>query len=229
MKYRIDIPDHMQLDELKKVINQGGRFIVFPYCISLIFAITLKRLSPAILITSDEEYRDRAKPYRAISLVFGWWCIPWGPMRTLQFLKQIKNGALDVTSDIMLNLDEAGLAAREVVLRQMHQVFIKPETSSVKSMQKMLRPVWEQDPAIQKIVAGMFVNTDKPFYVIGIRSGSLAAFYGDQFTAALRKDFYKTVKFEYIDLDTEPGLLLQEQGFTLFDREATAPIDTWQE
>ena len=50
MKQRLIIKEQLTFDELHKAIEYGGKFVTFQYCISIVFAVTLRRFSPAIFI-----------------------------------------------------------------------------------------------------------------------------------------------------------------------------------
>ncbi len=75
-KSKIRLDKEYSLKELEETINKGAKFIVYQYCISLIFAVTLKRFSPAILIIPEMQQSALRlkKRYNRISLFFGWWC-----------------------------------------------------------------------------------------------------------------------------------------------------------
>jgi len=68
--------------ELQTAVAQGGRFVVFQYCVSLL-VVSLKRSSPLYFIRPGESAFTRSLPYTLISFVAGWWGIPWGPIWTL--------------------------------------------------------------------------------------------------------------------------------------------------
>lgn len=55
MKHRIVVPDGLTMAELKDCIKNGGRFVVYSYCISILFAITFRRLSRPYLILREEH------------------------------------------------------------------------------------------------------------------------------------------------------------------------------
>lgn len=57
------------------------RRVQFEYCISLLF-ITLRRRSEPITIPEGRTAWVRGLPYSLISLLFGWWGIPWGILLT---------------------------------------------------------------------------------------------------------------------------------------------------
>src|SRR5690606_4154726 len=108
MKYKLVINDNFTLDELRKEIQNGGRFILFPYCISLIFAVNLERFSTAIFFKKEGSVSRFKNKYNLISFVFGWWCIPWGPMQTVSDIRINNRGGIDITEDILINITEEG-------------------------------------------------------------------------------------------------------------------------
>ena len=83
----------MTLDELKKQpdgwlsedLEKGGKFVIFPYVFSLIL-ITHKDYSAVYYIASYEHAIKHGWMYALISLIVGWWGIPWGPIYTLESL-----------------------------------------------------------------------------------------------------------------------------------------------
>ncbi len=78
MKYTLQIPTDLTLEVLKKQIENGSRFVVFQYCIS--FALTFRRFSPAILIARNESIEPYQSKYNVLTVLFGWWGIPWEPI-----------------------------------------------------------------------------------------------------------------------------------------------------
>jgi len=42
-----------------------------------------------------------------MSLTFGWWGFPWGPIWTIQTLAETFRGGLDVTEEVMAYLEAA--------------------------------------------------------------------------------------------------------------------------
>jgi hypothetical protein len=59
-----------------------ARWVVYEYCISFI-VITLRRTSRPYLLRPGQRAWVRGLPYCAISLVFGWWGLPWGVWCTM--------------------------------------------------------------------------------------------------------------------------------------------------
>ncbi len=90
-------------DQLEFEIAHGARFVFFQYCISLL-VITLKRSSSVYFVKANESIVGRAIGFSLVSLVLGWWGIPWGPIYTVSTVFNNARGGLDVTSEVLSSL-----------------------------------------------------------------------------------------------------------------------------
>lgn len=88
---------------LKAAVEKGGHLVYYPYCYSLLF-FTFNRRSKILLVKEKENRLLRGLPYIFISLLLGWWAIPFGPSRTLASLRINFNGGKDVTEEIMAEI-----------------------------------------------------------------------------------------------------------------------------
>jgi hypothetical protein len=86
--------------DFRTATAQGGRFIIYQYCISVL-VLSFKRSSPIFYITPGESAVSKGAPYSLISLLAGWWGIPWGPIWTLTTIATNLSGGKDVTSQIL--------------------------------------------------------------------------------------------------------------------------------
>jgi hypothetical protein len=91
------------IQQIKNVIQDGGKFITYGYCISL-FAFTLRLTSSSYLITSNEDIRKYKGKYNIISFILGWWGLPYGPIYTIDMIKMNNKGGADVTDVILPKL-----------------------------------------------------------------------------------------------------------------------------
>lgn len=57
------------------------RVVRFEYCISLVF-LTLRRESDPIVLEPGQRAAFASLPYCLISLLLGWWGVPWGFLLT---------------------------------------------------------------------------------------------------------------------------------------------------
>jgi hypothetical protein len=96
--------DGLSPEELQVEVEKGGRFIYYPFTVSLL-VITLKRTSGVYLVRSGENAVKKGLPFILISAFFGWWGFPYGPKHTFASIRTDINGGKDVTEDVMATVD----------------------------------------------------------------------------------------------------------------------------
>lgn len=84
------------INNIKQKQNSNTKCVVFGYCISL-FILSQKRNSKIYIIKNKKEVLLKSLPYSLISLLFGWWGIPWGPIWTISTIVDNFCGGKDVT------------------------------------------------------------------------------------------------------------------------------------
>jgi len=223
MKQRIIIDPNLTLDELKKKIDSGSRFIIFQYCISVFFAVTLKRFSPVIFINPDERLSKYYKRYNILSLIFGWWGLPWGPVYTIKYVNFNKKGGIDYTEEIMLNITEESIKHNEVELKVTNELFCKPGKWDTIAFKKALKREFERDYNVKKLIVGLFINTEdgvSPFYTIGLKVEKNYENYVEPLKTALFKQFSKHTTFEFININEDEKIsrLLEKQGEVIINK-----------
>ncbi|HVU38303.1 MAG TPA: hypothetical protein VHC95_08215 [Opitutales bacterium] len=85
---------------IRNQVDHGARFVIYQYCFSII-VMTFKRPSSVHYIKPGHSRLARGAPFSAISLLFGWWGIPWGPIYTMQALTNNFSGGIDVTNEVL--------------------------------------------------------------------------------------------------------------------------------
>ena len=90
--------------ELHEELENGGKFVIYKYCIS-IMVLTFQRPSAIHFIRSDQSAVVHGLKYSLMSVITGWWGIPWGPIYTIGSLYTNFRGGQDVTSDVIASLD----------------------------------------------------------------------------------------------------------------------------
>ncbi|MCB9520396.1 MAG: hypothetical protein H6699_05885 [Myxococcales bacterium] len=93
----------MTHDELERALARGGKFVLYQYCISVLI-LTFKRPSDIYFVRAEESAVVRGLGFTLLSLVGGWWGIPWGPIYTIQSLWVNLRGGRDVTDEVMTSL-----------------------------------------------------------------------------------------------------------------------------
>jgi hypothetical protein len=92
--------DHLSNEQLNEELRKGGRFVLYQYCISIL-VMSFKRSSNVYFVPAGQSGVGKGVPYTLISLVAGWWGIPWGPIWTLGTAFSNLRGGTDVTSQVV--------------------------------------------------------------------------------------------------------------------------------
>jgi hypothetical protein len=62
-------------------LGPGERVVFYEWCVSLLF-VTVRRPSRLYRLRAEERGIVRGLPYTLVTLVFGWWGVPWGLVHT---------------------------------------------------------------------------------------------------------------------------------------------------
>jgi hypothetical protein len=76
----------------------GDRLVFYEYCISLIF-ISLRRPTTIVRLQPGQRGWIHGLPYTILSLLLGWWCIPWGFIYTPLCLWTNLSGGREITAE----------------------------------------------------------------------------------------------------------------------------------
>lgn len=93
----------MNLQDLEQEVLNGGRFVVYSYCISVII-LTFRRGTGVRFLRRGQDGVGSALGYSVLSSLLGWWGIPWGPIYTIGALITNFRGGKDVTAAMMAAL-----------------------------------------------------------------------------------------------------------------------------
>lgn len=81
----IGFDDIKSIPQLQQELQQGAKFVMYQYCISLL-VVSFKRWSMVYFINHKESASRKGLPFTLLTLVMGWWGLPWGPIYTVQTL-----------------------------------------------------------------------------------------------------------------------------------------------
>ncbi|MDP4264688.1 MAG: hypothetical protein Q8941_19325 [Bacteroidota bacterium] len=90
----------LSANDLQSAVNGGGRFVYYAWTVSAII-LTFKRTSGVYLVKGNENRTIKGFGFTIISLLFGWWGIPFGPKHTWESIRTNWRGGKDVTDDVM--------------------------------------------------------------------------------------------------------------------------------
>src|SRR5215468_7152617 len=96
----------MSPDRLQFELQRGAKLVVYQYSISIL-VMSFRRSSDIYFIPAGESAVKKGLPWSLISLVAGWWGIPWGPIFTIQSLVTNFKGGKDVTAELSARLTQA--------------------------------------------------------------------------------------------------------------------------
>ena len=96
--------ENMNSQEINLELQNGGRFVVFEYCISIVI-MTFKRPSSVYFIRAGEGTAGKSIGFTLISLLVGWWGFPWGPIYTLGSLTTNLRGGRDITQSVVASFN----------------------------------------------------------------------------------------------------------------------------
>jgi hypothetical protein len=90
----------LSVQDLQDEISRGGRFVIYSYCISVIF-MTFKRGTDIYFVKPDQSRFAKGLPWTMLSLLLGWWGIPWGFIYTPAALITNIGGGKNVTDEVI--------------------------------------------------------------------------------------------------------------------------------
>ena len=93
----------MSPETLQHEIAQGGKFVLYKYCVSLL-VITFRRPTDVYFVKAGESRVMKGLPWTLLTLLLGWWGIPWGPIYSIQSLYGNLQGGQDVTAQVQGSL-----------------------------------------------------------------------------------------------------------------------------
>jgi hypothetical protein len=95
----------MTIETLNDELARGGKFVVFQYCISLL-VITFKRSSDIYFIKAGQSTAEYSAKWTLLTLLFGWWGFPFGPIFTVIALYHNFRGGKDLTQEVIQALNK---------------------------------------------------------------------------------------------------------------------------
>ena len=100
--------ESMTSQELAREVANGGKFVIYQYAISVVI-LSFKQGTDIYFVRSTANAVVKGLPYTLLTLVAGWWGIPFGPIFSAMALFNNLKGGKDVTKEVMniLNVQPA--------------------------------------------------------------------------------------------------------------------------
>ena len=92
--------DGLSASDTQQAVQEGGKFVYYACTISFLI-ITFRDTSSVYLVRPGDQVIPKLYIFTALSFLFGWWGIPWGPKYTIQALRTNLKGGKDVTREVM--------------------------------------------------------------------------------------------------------------------------------
>lgn len=92
--------DGLTNQQVVEMVNQGGKFVMYQYCISILI-MTFRRSSDIYFIRPGESAVTPGIGFTVLSFFVGWWGIPWGPIYTIGAIFSNFSGGKDVTNELI--------------------------------------------------------------------------------------------------------------------------------
>jgi len=103
----------MTPEQLNFELQRGGRFVIFQYAISVI-VMSFRRASNVYFVRAGEGTTSKSFGFTVLTLLAGWWGIPFGPIFTVQALVTNFRGGKDVSKQVIASLNKPVPAAQPV-------------------------------------------------------------------------------------------------------------------
>ena len=94
----------MSASEILFEVNRGARFVIFQYAVSVII-MSFRRNAPVQFVRAGESAAMKSLPFTGLSLLLGWWGIPWGFIYTPQVVYRNLKGGADITPVVIARLN----------------------------------------------------------------------------------------------------------------------------
>jgi hypothetical protein len=90
----------LSTDQISRELAQGAKFVIFQFTISVI-VMTFRRSSDIYFVRAGESAVVKGLPFTFLTLVLGWWGIPWGPIYSIGSLANSLSGGKDITQEVL--------------------------------------------------------------------------------------------------------------------------------
>ena len=101
----------MPANELQAELQRGARLVYFTYVFSVL-VMSFRRGSAVYVVPPGESAVGTGLKYTGLSLLVGWWGIPWGIIWTIMAVVKNFQGGTDVTDQVLARMRGVAPAAQ---------------------------------------------------------------------------------------------------------------------
>ena len=98
--------DGLTTDQINRELTHGAKFVVYQFAISLL-VITFRRSSDTYFVRAGESGVVKGLPFTLLTLILGWWGIPWGPIYSVGSLYNNLRGGKDITQEVLQSINSS--------------------------------------------------------------------------------------------------------------------------
>jgi len=211
---KVKAPTGLTFEQVMSQSQQGGKFIAYQYLLPRPF-YPVKRISKIYYIDPSGNGANHAFRYNLMTLLWGWWGLPFGPFYTYTIIKNNKSG-IDFTEDIYVNLTKEDFEKGLVSIKKVGSAFIHPDKTSLKEFTKCFKKFSETNTGFEaNPIVGKYIDTESPYFVIGLSDKDYER--KEEIKGALYKRFYAHIPFVFLNMDEANELTekLKKQGIEM--------------
>lgn len=218
MEIKLANHNNYTFDEVISAKTNGGAFITYQWLIPIPVFFPIRRLSKVYFIPNGMKKSKYAKKFNIITLLIGWWGVPWGPFAVYKTIGLNNSGGIDVTDDVYLNIDKTGYLNGSFELKKSFTKFVHPPKSELKELLKVFTALIESKEIKEFPIIVVYIDCEEgvePYTFIGFSQDIVRK--RDLITKAIYKRFRKHYKFELVQLNNGFSLSqeLTTQGIKL--------------
>lgn len=107
----------MTLQDINEEVERGGRFVLYTYVVSIL-VMTFKQPTDIYFVRGAESRVGKGLAYTLVTLLAGWWGIPWGPIYSIGTIFTNLSGGKDLTTEVLHDLLAQARAADGTVAQE---------------------------------------------------------------------------------------------------------------
>ncbi len=104
-------------DEVTRELENGAKFVIYTYVVSII-VLSFKNGTDIYFIKGGESRVAKGFKFTLLSILLGWWGIPWGLIYTIGAIATNSAGGKDVTDEVLAAMHKSGPAKAARASRQ---------------------------------------------------------------------------------------------------------------